>query len=288
MIVLTDSTIEASYNTNPFYPCKSSTSSGQSSVVCDGVRINTVKTVFNRIKTPYYIDRLTLILNNRDYQITYNIIGNHSIGTIILNCPNRNKNPLVVNQNAFTLTKSSTIRLDIYKCDLRKLNWSFLKGFSNLNTLSINYASNIHLTLHTLPSASLSSLTTVIWYSIIGIEGFKHYTRFPAPIPNGIYAFWIYYCDELNTDVTDTILKKWITPTSQNTLSSLRLVGLNLIKVPPEVSKYTQLSDMEIFENIHPMAFQLNAMNSTVPVQIGFFDNSYINSISAGTFTGKV
>lgn len=286
IIVTLDSAIGDSNMTDPFYPCQSSVEYGKWSVVCHRVPVNKVKSVFMKVKSPFNIAQLLLTPNGQDYQVISNIIGNHSIETITLNCPNRKNNPLVVQQNAFTLTESSTTELNIENCDLRLLNWSFLKGFSNLDTFSVKYSSNIHLTFSTFPSKSLKSLSSIYWYSIVGIGNFNSYTKFPAPLVNGLTKLRIWSCDELGDNSMNIILNKWITPASRSTLNNIQLAGLNLTKIPLEMSKYNNLNTLYFSENIHPMTIQAGALNFTSPVLYMYFDVANVNSISPGAFTG--
>ena len=146
----------------------------------------------------------------------------------------------------------------------------------------------MHFTFNTFPSSSLKSLRYVFWYGIIGIRDFKYNRQLPAPLPQGLTSFWIWYCDELDDVPLNLILKTWITPTSQKTLESLQLGGLNLTKVPTEVSKYNRLNDLEFFQNIQPMSIASGAVSSTVPFNTVYFNNAHVGSISPGAFKGTV
>jgi len=262
------STTEDVRLSDPFAPCTSSDTRTGLFVFCDKVPVATVKNVFIKVKNPIYIDELLLIPNLNDSKIIAGIIGSHTIGKLDLYCPIRKTNPLLVDPAAFTQTKSVTDTLQVSNCDMKSVDWSFLKGFSNLSFIIFDYNSNLHTTFYTFPTSTLTSLNTFFLLGMVGMNGFNNASlKFPPPVPNGLSSFWIWFAYDMTTAAVQNLLAKFVTPKSQNTLTSIQLGGNAFTTVPSEFSKYTQLTDVQFWENSQPWQIQSGAFNITVPVQ---------------------
>jgi len=280
---------------DPFYPCQSATSANKMfTVCCSNISGKRVKTAFERNKI-YHIDQFIFHLEkNKDKNIPANVIGNHSIGKIAIYCPGKNS-PLRVDSEAFSLTKSVTDTLNISNCNLQYLNWSFLKGFSNLSSLYIvANSSNLHQRFYTLPTRTLLKLEVFSLDSVLGLNGFNRTClKFPAPPPKGLTDFTIENCYDMGTAALQNLLTKWVTPTSVETLIYLSLSNNSLTSIPAEVSKY-QLGGLKISGNLQPLTIQSRALNviGTYPY-FRFFEpsiilsDSKITSISPGGIQGK-
>lgn len=287
MAATSSSTAEARLS-DPFAPCKSSDTSTGLYVFCDRAPVATVKNVLSKVKNPNYIDHLFLIPNGNDSKIIAGIIGDHKIGWLSLYCPIRKTNPLLVDPGAFTGTKLVTDTLSISNCDLNFVDWSFLKGFSNLSYISFDYNSNLHTTFYTFPASTLTSLQVFYLLGMIGMNGFSNASlKFPPPVPNGLSSLWIWFAYDMTTQAAQNLLAKWVTPTSKDTLTSIQLGGNSLTAIPSDISKYSQLTDVQFWENAQPWNIQSRALNITVPVKTIYLDASRIASVSAGAFLGK-
>ncbi len=96
-------------STDNFAPCScynDSTVSALTGVVCNRIPVKTVNTIFKKVKT-YYIDQLTLTPCEEDDEIVANVIGNHTVRTLTINCPDRFEK-LKINSAAFSQTKKTT------------------------------------------------------------------------------------------------------------------------------------------------------------------------------------
>lgn len=256
-------------------------------MICNRVPVTAVKNVFNKVKDPSYIYSLLLIPNLNDTKITDNIIGYHTISALTISCPARKTNPLIVDAAAFTATKLVTSTIQITGCDLKLVDWSFLKGFSRLFFFSIQYASNLHTTFYTMPSSTFTSLNYFSLYGIDGMNGFSNTSlKFPPPVPKGLSAFWVWFSYDLTTAAVQNLLAKWVTPTSTNTLTNVVLGGNNLTTIPPDVSKYTKANDVNFWDNSQPMSIQSGAFNYSIPIQSLLLEASQIMSVSPGAFIG--
>jgi len=276
LALFVDSTAGISKAKDPFYPCQSSTSTdGILSVLCNNITGKRVRTAFERSKI-YRIDQFVFKLeNNKDQNIPANVIGNHSIGKITIHCPGKNS-PLRVDSAAFSLTKLATKSLTISNCNLKYLDWSFLKGFSNLISLNIvANSSNLHQRFYTLPTRTLAKLEIFHLDSVLGLN--------------------INNCYDVGTDALQNLLTKWVTRTSRRSLESLSLSNNSLTRVPSEVYRYG-LVYVEISGNLQPLtlpnlSFYAVAGYSFVPYgnpPTLILSNSKITSISPGAFQGNV
>jgi len=223
LLFLIASTSATPKSTDPFYPCQTSTDDTNIfggiinfAVLCNNITGKRVKTAFENSKIYRIVRFVFKLRNKKDQNIPANVIGNHSIGEISIHCPGK-QSPLRVNSAAFSLTKLFTETLNIFNCNLRYLNWSFLEGFSNLRRLSIAANSyNLHQRFYTLPTRTLAKLDIFGLDSVLGLNGFNNTClKFPAPPPKGLFAISIDNCYDVGTAALQNILEKWVTPTLQ-------------------------------------------------------------------------
>jgi len=288
------STVSALNTKDPFYPCESSTDIDNIfSVFCNRISAKRVKTAFEKSKI-YHIDKFVLNLSIKDLKIPANVVGNHSIGNIALSCPGQSS-LLRVDSAAFSFTKSVTDTLNISNCNLNFLNWSFLKGFSNLGSLNIvANSSNLHKRFHTLPVKTLTNLRIFHLDSVLGLNGFNQTCiKFPAPPPNGLSYLRIDNCFDLGSTALQILLQKWVTPTSTETLTSLHLNANSLTRIPSEISKYNALLDVDISGNhrsltIEPKSFIISTGYDPYSMVSLSLRNSKITSISPGAYRGYI
>lgn len=259
-------------------------------VTCNQVPVATVKTIFSKIKSNDYLEKLIITPNRNDTKIISNILGNRvTTGNLNLGCPTRSI-PLVIDPAAFSnATKEVTSVLTILNCELNKLNWAFLSGFNNLVSINVLSCSNFHSTFSTFPSASLTRLTSLYLKSIIELDGFSSSTiRFPPPLPNGLESLYIGYCYNFGSVALGNLLTKWVTPTSQDTMLLLAVTGNNLTQIPPDVSKFKSLAFVEFYENMQPLKLSKGAFNFSTPVQAIYMDYSKIAFVPTGAYSGKL
>lgn len=273
---------------DPFSPCHSYTivDSSQIDVQCIGVRLSTVQSVFKKLNIKYDINEFFLIPNTKDQNIPANLIGNQTVRELVLSCPTRRNYSLSVDRLALTSTKEVTATLYIENCDLKTLDWSFLSGFSLLESLYIDYSSNLPNTFYTLPTSSLTRLVMFSLNNVLGIEGFNNNSlKFPKPVPNGIASLWIWFCDNITDTTMDNILTKWVTPTSADSMNSFQLAGADITRIPSDIFKYTQLEDVTIFDCFKLSTIQYRSFNFEKVPTI-YLDHNVISSVSPGAFSG--
>jgi len=180
--------------------------------------------------------------------------------TLAILCPNRQNNPLRVDIDAFRSSSQSLSVLSIEKCDLSRLDWSFLTGFNNLAQLSIQYSSNLHQTFATLPS-----LPSLIQFDLYSVTDLNQLVAFPRLTSGGIVSSSIHY----NYDLGDEV--------AANTLTA----------IPRQIRDFTNLESLSIYNNLAPILSVSSGSFNLPKIKGLYLDNSVIGSLETGAFQGK-
>ncbi len=207
---------------------------------------------------------------------------NKKLETLAILCPNRQNNPLRVDIDAFRSSSQSLSVLSIEKCDLSRLDWSFLTGFNNLAQLSIQYSSNLHQTFATLPS-----LPSLIQFDLYSVTDLNQLVTFPRLTSGGIVSSSIHYNYDLGDEAMSRILD-WLLPTSASTMNSLSLSANTLTVIPRQIRNFTNLESLSIYNNLAPILSVSSGSFNLPKIKGLYLDNSIISSIEAGVFQGKI
>jgi len=155
---------------------------------------------------------------------------------------------LVIDPAAFSQTKLKPDTLNIRNCNLNKLNWAFLTGFSNLKTLYIDSSNNFPVTFNTFPSVSLTGLGYLALKSLTEMDKYAVANiKYPPLLKNGLKTIvieGIVHPKVLADASIQNFLANWITPSSGKTLAVLILNSNSLTKIPSEVAKYVNMLNM--------------------------------------------
>lgn len=198
--------------------------------------------------------------------------------TLKLYCPSR-LNALQLNADAFRASQSVLQTLNVENCELSSLNWTFLSGFNNLSSLTINYASNLHATFYTLPL--LPALSSLTLYSITNLN---QWTTFPPLSSNGLTQANIIYNYDLGDAAIGRILY-WMLYTSASTMTSLSIAANTLTIVPRQIASFTELTSFSFYNNLAPLTISAGSLALPKLSEI-YLDNSRITSIEPGAFGG--
>lgn len=118
--------------------------------------------------------------------------------------------------SAFSQSKLTLEKFGIENCDLSKLDWGFLNGFTKLSDLGIQNCDNFPTTFNTFPSASLTALSRISLMELSDMNKFVSTSfKYPAVLKNGLTYLLIGSIVYPST-TTDTALQNfmanWITP----------------------------------------------------------------------------
>jgi len=292
-------------------------------VFCDAP-ISTLKSIFSKTKVKS-ISSLYIAVNFNDSIIPANLTGNVKISNVEFICPidyarpnlskagiyiivsfyfylrvilklfEFNQTVLSVHLSAFGQSKLVTEGFGIGNCDLSKLNWGFLGGFTKLRGLKIDNCNNFATTFNTFPSTSLTALS---WLNLEKLSDLNKFVtpnfKYPAVLKNGLTQLTItdvVYPTTTTDTVIQNFLANWITPSSRKTLTDLRFDKNSMTKIPSEVVKYNNLTNVIISRNTQPLIVQSNAFNITKNLPAIkrwlYITSSKITSIQPGAFQGN-
>lgn len=273
-----------------YYPCTCCCSGVEDitepSISCYQIPLEEIVNVFQKNRTTSLISDISILLPSNDEPIIPpNILGNYQIKSFVkIYC--NNEFPLVVDPQAFNpLTTQTTNLVYLSGCDLRELDWVFLKDFQQLKTLEIYTSSNVHVSFSTLPE--LPSLNKLEFFSC---DGVNELTSFPRLISGSLKHISIYH-SQLNDDAAGRILD-WILQSSSETLPYIGFAWNSLTKIPSQICSFTALQTVDFNKNLFSLisanSFCFKSTDSVSPYGYGInLQNSGISEIEIGAFQGK-
>ncbi len=182
-----------------------------------------------------------------------------------------------MDKKAFESTKNAVTSLDITNCDLTQLDFNFLAGFDNLETLTISTSYNLAASFRTLPM-----LPKLVNLEINHCPKLNQFTEFPTL--KGIEYLLLSENPDLRDETVDQILD-WISASSATTLVNLGLNGNNLTRVPSGISKFTSLNSLEMQNNKISMV-KSGEIYFTAPVKSLFLYADEIEMMEYNPFHG--
>lgn len=180
---------------------------------------------------------------------------------------------------AFESTKDIVTSVEVNNCDLTELNFKFLNGFSNLDTLIISSSHNLPTSFKTLPL--LPKLATL---EIHHCSKLDQLTSFPTL--DGIQSFLLYENPDLGDEIVDNILTWMGDSPAANSLVNLGLNANNLTKIPSGISKFTSLNSLELQNNKIPVV-RTGELSFTAPVKSLFLYSDELEMIEKDSFQGN-
>lgn len=235
-----------------------------------------IQSAFSRT-TALDIYSLVLILPEGGGNIPADLLSGKRAFIIDLLGTDRDLFQLIMDPAALRSSSSYTKQLVISKCDLSLLDFDFLRGFSRLEELRLDSASNIK------PIENLPPLTSLVGLAIDNSQGFEALTNFPARAFSSLNHLY-FYNDELNDQAIDIILNAFVTSTSANTLATLTLSKNQITRVPSQVLSLPNILNFALNNNnislINTGAFSLTAPNKI------YLNNVSLDTIEPGAFQG--
>lgn len=252
---------------------------GQLTVNCLDVQPADIKTAFSRT-TALTIFNLVILLPADSDPLPSDLLSGKTASIINIIGSGRESFELDIAVDTFSSSSSTTGQFTILNCNLYKLNFSFLRGFSKLVELRLDSTANIS-TIQTLPS--LPSLTGL---AIDNSIGFNDLTGFPSKGLSRLQRLYLFN-DELDDYATDIILNAFLDSSSLNTLRFLALGENRLTKVPPQIPLFTSLADLSLNQNsIHFVESNQIAFGAP-KVENLLLRYNFMQSIQPGAFIGN-
>ena len=226
-------------------PCQCSSYQGNSfTLKCKAIPTQQVAEIFKRPNQTVNIDELELKAATTlgVVHIPANFLSYRKlIETLTLECPsdpNENKQvPITIDPNAFN--SSVLEKLNIFNCDLGRLDFSFVAEFRKLRYMMINNASNIE-------KAKWNQFLILPKYVQLEIRNDKElqnnwneWVRKLGPLTNGLEKFKCYAGFD---DEPADLLVQWLLNSSVATLWHLELQKTKITKIPPGISNFQYIA----------------------------------------------
>lgn len=258
-----------------------------------------VFTAFRRSETPVtskFIDKFTYTVKTplpsspqQFVELPEDLINDYVIKSIRLYCPEQEDSdsriPLRIDINAFRSTQNNTTEIVLRGCDLGDLDFTFLSGFDQLKTLSIDRATDLHksfVTLPPLPSINRLSLRACT-ESDISENTWK---EFPEPFVRGITELCLSFHNNLDDSMLSRILE-WVLKSSADSLREFDIFqNKKMTTIPPQVGNFTKLVYFSASHNGLPLSLSEGSLKFGGPIENIHLTSSQITNILPGTFEG--
>jgi len=222
-------------------------------------------------------------------ELPEDIIDDHQIGSIRLYCPEEDKSSvrisLRIDMNAFRYSQNFTTEIVLRGCDLGDLDLSFLKGFDQLKTLSIDRATDFHKSFVTLPPLKILNRLSLRACTEDVTE--KVWTKFPPPLVHGITELCLSYHDDLDDSILSRILD-WVLVSSADTLREFDIFqNKKMTTIPPQVREFKKLVYFSASHNGLPLSLSEDSLKFSGPMENIHLTSSQIDNIIPGTFKGE-
>ena len=194
--------------------------------------------------------------------------------------------PLTIDPNAFNSSLGYLKQLNIWNCDLGRLDFSFLTGFNQLRVFKVFNATNIEKANWNLfpPLPSLKELEFQIDRELQ--NNLNAWALKLPPLTNGIRKLVLFA--SVHDDEADHLVH-WLLKSSVATLQHLELQQTKLTRIPPRISQFENLIDSLIItcddSEINVLienSIKLNILPSVIEIsQCG------IDELQSGAIQGK-
>ncbi len=197
-----------------------------------------------RYKTPSLLETrdLLILIVSISYrklettQIPARLLGIHSAR--IIHLASCGDNLMTIHRNAFRSSSDTAQEFFVYECNVGSLTWLFLRGFTKVNLLHLEGATNIQ-SLGTLPSLpSLKRLT------MADCKGFSSLFIFPGPSLNGLQSLIMTENVELTDGRAESILATLIGVTSLEMVSLKN--NTKITRIPNTLANLVGLHSLDL------------------------------------------
>lgn len=243
---------------------------------CIDVLPTDIQAAFSRT-TALDIYSLVLILPASGGDIPADLLSGKRALLIDFIGPSKDSFQLIMDPGALRSSSSYTMQLVISKCNLIQLDFSFLRGFSRLEELRLDYVSNIK------PIENLPPLTNLVGLAIDNSQGFEALTGFPAVAFSQLNHLYLYN-DELNDLATGIILDAFVSSASANTLEVLTLSKNMITQVPQQVTALPSILNFALSNN-NITLITTGALSLAAPSKV-YLNNISLDAIEADAFQG--
>lgn len=231
------------------------------------------------------IDQFNLVLKNRNESgsIPADLMGGkHFASSLYLACADLNQQ-LQMDPSALNSSRATMAQLSIANCDLTRLEFEFLSGFSRLTHLTIDSSRNIHLSgFGTSFPPQLPRLSSIRIFRTSGLMELM-----PLPqLSEGLDSFSLVDQQGEVEDSTASRILDWLLYNSTDRLSRLTLSGGRLTHIPEQIPLFEKLSRLDLSDNVMPLEIPSKSLTFKAPVLEINLSGSRIENIGPGPFKG--
>lgn len=269
-------------NFENYSPCECSNRLMGHWVTCENLPTEKIRSLFHEV-LPGSISVLSLSFKTDPVDdlviLPSNLLSSHTIQHLKLSCPSKNR--LQIDPNVFYSSTSYIRSLEISKCDMNQVDFSFMKGFSELRELTISNTANIDL-----------AQWEELWVSNI-TEAADMFTV-PSTTDGFLGKLWRLdlSCNKMSDSTTSRILEG-VLKSSNDSLTILYLNQNKLSRIPKELSSFKILRYLDCSGQQSPDGFLITTgslLFSLVPYENTFLNlilhSNNIRRIETGAFRG--
>ena len=269
-----------------YSPCSCSLNSNNKTVTCNGISVQTIHDVFQRVSDPeiYELKWTRPLPNNETNTISVpaDFLGYTSTGRIYIECNTENRLNLVIDPFAFRLSQNSLAQFSVRFFDFGlQTNFNFLNGFDKLEELSFFSINNLTAFQYLPPLPSLQNIFISYCPEISQIA-------FPDLSSAKLKKLELNY-NQISDDKADEIVAKLARSNSANSLAWLDLWGNSLTRIPSQVG--SAFPELERFNLNNNKIVNIPSASFTFVSRyldyLGLYQNR-IKTIESGAFRGKL
>lgn len=216
--------------------CTKNVATGDQNVLCLGIPFTEIKSIFAGNTGFVDINRFDVVPEVGDSIIPANLLGNHRAR--IIHLASCGTNPMEIHSDAFKTSMRTTEEFTSFVCDVGKLTWSFLNGFTSLNFLQLEGVTKIQ------SLGSLPSLPSLKRFTITNCQGFAPLS-FPGTSLTGLQTLIMTENGaELTNEKLDSILATLVNAKSFQVLKLTNNPGMS--RIPSALSVLSALHTLDL------------------------------------------
>lgn len=191
-------------------------------------------------------------------------------------------NRLVVDPNAFRSTADFTQIFDIvYMSDMSSLNFNFLSGFNELQSLGMfGNSYGVAASIPSLPPLPFLKELIIVQSDLYAVG-----TNFPDLSPATLERLWI-FSNRLDDAASDAILNNVLASTSGASVMQLELYDNALTRIPQQAQFFVHLNYLDIKQNSITEVLSGDFTFQPPVLRIDFSKNPIGNKFQPGSFEG--
>ncbi|XP_045030980.1 uncharacterized protein LOC123473727 isoform X2 [Daphnia magna] len=257
--------------------CTKNVATGYQNVLCLGIPFTEIKSIFAGNTGFVDINRFDVVPEVCDSIIPANLLGNHRAR--IIHLASCGINPMEIHSDAFKTSMRTTEEFTSFVCDVGKLTWSFLNGFTSLNFLQLEGVTKIQ------SLGSLPSLPSLKRFTITNCQGFAPLS-FPGTSLTGLQT--LIMTDngaELTNEKLDSILATLVNAKSFQVLKLTNNTGMS--RIPSALSVLSALHTLDLSLCSIPIVSSSSLSFTAPAVKALNLEKTSLSTIVDNTFNNR-